>query len=135
MYNNILGQMDDRLRPVVQIRMVSRDTAIVVRIDTGYEGTVFLPSEEVERLGLTKTIFVRDKQLADGALIAVQVWRGVVQWVDGQKTIEFEICAIDDCPYDSASGLPLGLLGIDMLRGYRVLMDMVPQGTVTISHI
>lgn len=136
MYNNITGRVDDRLRPVVHIRMADSDAVFLARIDTAFEGSLLLDLEESRRLGLARTPFVKRRMLADGTDLTTSKWRGRIEWTDGVRTTdEFELCLIEDCPRDSATGLPIGLIGTDLLSGHKLTIEMIIGGAVHLTRL
>ena len=64
-----------------------------------------------------------DGQLADGQEIRLHSWRGVALWYGRQRNILIL----------EAKGEPL--LGMNLLRGSRVTLDVVVDGSVTIDEL
>ena len=91
-------------------------------IDTGFDGFLSLPSETIVRLGLPWTIS-NTATLADGSETLFDFYTGTVIW-DGQyRTI------------DIAESETEPLLGMAMLYGYRLQIDNVEGGIVTIETL
>jgi clan AA aspartic protease len=91
-------------------------------IDTGFDGFLSLPSEIITRLGLpwrTSNIAT----LGDGSRTLFDFYTGIVIW-DGQyRTI------------DIAESETEPLLGLTILRGYRLQADNVEGGIVKIEEL
>jgi clan AA aspartic protease len=89
-------------------------------IDTGFDGFLSLPSEIIIRLGLpwrTSSIAT----LGDGSKTVFDFYTGTVIW-DGQYRL-----------IDVAESETEPLLGLAMLRGYRLQVDNVKGGIVKIE--
>src|SRR5438046_1532400 len=91
-------------------------------IDTGFTGSLSLPQALIAAHGLP---FRRRSRavLADGSSIRFDVHEGVVVW-DGRP------CRI---PVSSAEGTPL--VGMGLLHGYELTMQVVHGGSVTIRAL
>jgi clan AA aspartic protease len=91
-------------------------------IDTGFDGFLSLPSEVIVRLGLPwRTSNVAT--LGDGSKTLFDFYTGTVIW-DGQyRTI------------DIAESETEPLVGLSMLRRYRLQVDNVVGGIVTIEAL
>jgi clan AA aspartic protease len=91
-------------------------------IDTGFDGFLSLPSEIIVRLGLSwRTSSIAT--LGDGSKTLFDFYTGTVIW-DGQyRTI------------DIAESETEPLLGLAMLRRYRLQVDNVEGGIVTIEAL
>jgi clan AA aspartic protease len=91
-------------------------------IDTGFTGFLSLPSISIAELELTWSY--RDRgTLGDGSETLFDVYNASVIW-DGNLR-EIEINSADTEP----------LLGMGMLRGYRLQVDTIPDGLVTIQAL
>ena len=91
-------------------------------IDTGFDGFLSLPSETIVHLGLPWTIS-NTATLADGSETLFDFYTGTVIW-DGQyRTI------------DIAESETEPLLGMAMFYGYRLQIDNVEGGIVTIETL
>ena len=91
-------------------------------IDTGFTGFLTLPSSLIVLLGLS-WLGRQQAMLADGVVRLFDVYRATVIW-DGQlRTVET----------DSADTEPL--LGMGMIYGYDLRIQVVSGGTVTIEAL
>ena len=98
------------------------DQAVQAVIDTGFDGDLTLPTSLVHALGLpyySRTIAT----LADGSFVPLRIFRATVVW-DGQDRTAYVL---------EADGGPL--LGMGMLYGSRVTLDVVDGGDVIIEGL
>ena len=91
-------------------------------IDTGFNGFLSLPSEVINRLGLSWTIS-NSVTLGDGSQTVFDFYTGTVIW-DGQYR-QVDIAESETEP----------LLGMAMLYGYRLQVDAIEGGTVKIEAL
>jgi clan AA aspartic protease len=82
-----------------------QDATVSFVLDTGYSGTLTLPTTFCEQLGLTRD-HSQTVVLADGSSVMLDVYFGTILWDDEERFME--IIAVDSDP----------LLGITALEGY-----------------
>ncbi len=89
-------------------------------IDTGYNGTLSLPPDVIVSLGL---LFrgSRFVTLGDGSTVLLNIYRATVIW-DGMPRL-VQVMGTED----------VALIGMSLLYGYRVIMDVVDGGSVTLE--
>jgi clan AA aspartic protease len=91
-------------------------------IDTGFTGFLSLPLATINNLGLSW--FFRDiGTLGDGSEVVFDMYKGIVIW-DGKIKV-VDVAASETQP----------LLGMSLLRGYRLQIDAVEGGQVIISSL
>ena len=96
--------------------------SITAVIDTGFTGFLSLPVSIVTELELSWSY--RDRAtLGDGSEVLFDIYDGMVIW--GGQYREIEINAAETEP----------LIGMSMLRGYRLQVDTVQGGLVTIAEL
>ncbi|CCI14679.1 conserved hypothetical protein [Microcystis aeruginosa PCC 9806] len=96
--------------------------SITAVIDTGFTGFLSLPIATIRELELSWSY--RDRAtLADGSEVLFDIYDGMVIW--GGQYREIEINAAETEP----------LIGMSLLRGYRLQVDTVKGGLVTISEL
>jgi clan AA aspartic protease len=91
-------------------------------IDTGYNGYLTFPKHLVEALRLTFAGHRRGT-LADGSAVRLNVYLASVFWHGRQK----------DVLVSETAGTPL--VGMSMLDGSRMAMDVIEGGDVTIEAL
>ncbi|GBD54139.1 hypothetical protein BGM30_32320 [Microcystis aeruginosa NIES-298] len=96
--------------------------SITAVIDTGFTGFLSLPIATIRELELSWSY--RDRAtLGDGSEVLFDIYDGMVIW--GGQYREIEINAAETEP----------LIGMSLLRGYRLQVDTVKGGLVTISEL
>jgi clan AA aspartic protease len=91
-------------------------------VDTGFNGFLALPADLIRRLRLPG-LGLRDTTLADGTGTRVRVFRAFPQWY-GQRR---EVAAVE-----VRGG---ALIGMSHLKGSRLTVDVVVNGSVRIEQI
>ena len=95
---------------------------IVATIDTGFDGYLTLPLYMINRLGLRPAGY-RQAILGDGNRVVFNLFRARVVWVS--KTREVPVLQVDGDP----------LVGMALLDGNRVIMNVVKDGQVRIENL
>ncbi len=97
-----------------------RETEIRAVIDTGFTDYLTLPPRVITSLRL---VFreLNEFVLADGNVVAFESYTATVIWDGAEKSLI--VLASEGGP----------LLGMSLLYGYRVIMDVVDGGSVTIE--
>jgi clan AA aspartic protease len=98
------------------------DAAVEAVLDTGFTGFLTLPANIISTLGL-KLFGDADVMLADGTIVTLHKFEATVQW-DGRDR---DILLLE------AEGGPL--MGMRLLYGSRVVLDVVDGGPVTITGL
>lgn len=121
----IEGIVDEANQPVIEINLLNKRggslTAAAV-LDTGFSGWLVLPHSSIEELDLEPDV-VREGLLADGQVASFIVYSGTVIW-DGEG-VDVTILATSD----------VALVGMELLRGFRLEIDVVPRGRVLIKKL
>ena len=118
----IVGHVTARREAVIALPLITAlgTTTIDVIVDTGFTEFLTLPPALIASLALP-ALNATAMTLADGSVIAVDVYEANVLW-DGQKrTVKIH----------SADGDPL--VGMALLYGYRLIIDAVDGGQVIIE--
>jgi clan AA aspartic protease len=104
------------------IRNNAKLKSINAVIDTGFTGFLSLPNDIITELGLPWSY--RDRgTLGDGSEVLFDIYDAVAIW-DG-KTKEIEVNSAETDP----------LIGMSMLRGYRLQVDTIEGGLVIITDL
>ncbi len=99
-----------------------REQEIEAVVDTGYTAALSLPPDRVAALGLRWQTFDRGI-LADGSECLFDVYEAEVMW-DG----EIQRLLVDEADTDP-------LIGMALLRGYELKMQVCRRGKVTIKRL
>jgi clan AA aspartic protease len=121
----LTGEVSSRQEAMIPVEVLgSDDSPMTVRavIDTGFTGFLTLPLDIVSLLGLTRLDTTR-VLLGDGSRAWVRVYDAVVIW-DGEERF---------VSVHATEGVPL--VGMSLLHGYHLGMDIVDGGPVTIAPI
>jgi clan AA aspartic protease len=119
----IRGQVNAAKQALIPLQLCGSERQTITVdavVDTGFDGLLTLPPDLVARLGLPFGM-TRSYELGDGGKVAFDIHRTTVLW-DGQ---EREVEAIV-----TSGG---ALVGMAMLRGYRLFVDVVDGGEVLIE--
>ncbi len=93
-----------------------------VAIDTGFDGELMLPTSLVESLQL-KDAGAGEARLADGTSLSINHYLAVINW-DGAPKLAMVI-----------DGASVALMGMTLMQGHRLTIDVVPNGAVTIEEL
>jgi clan AA aspartic protease len=91
-------------------------------IDTGFNGFLTLSPALIAVLGLP-WLCREQGELADGSVLTFDVYVATVDWNGQSKSVEVE--AADAQP----------LLGMALMRGFELRIQVVPGGSVTIAGL
>lgn len=94
--------------------------AVDAVIDTGFNGDLILPLETISELGL-KIQGYQKAILGDGTISQFQVYAATVIWDGARRLVEVNA---------ATSG---ALIGMGLLEGYKLEVDSIPNGVVTIT--
>ena len=117
----VTAQREARLRLTILVRD-RREQAIDVVIDTGFNGSLTLPGDMIRSLRL-RSVGARPVILADGSRVLLRLYRASVLWHERER----------DVMVLRADGAPL--LGMALLYGSRVVLNVVQDGDVTIDPL
>lgn len=100
-----------------------REEEIEALLDTGFTEHLVLPQDIVSRLGLALQ-GVEEAVLADGSRVALDVYRARVLWDAEIRDVQI-----------LASGEGDALVGMSLLHGHEVRLDVVEGGSVVIERL
>lgn len=93
-----------------------------VMIDTGFTDFLALPMPKILGLELSfRELGVA--QLADGTLTDVAIFEASVDWYG--ESLPILVCATDGSP----------LIGMSLLRGSKLELEVIPDGPITLTKI
>lgn len=118
------GRVNQRCEAVISVAVKGRDKlkSVDAVIDTGFNGFLSLPIAVIRELGLPWNY--RDRAtLGDGSETLFDVYNAEVIWNGQYREIEVNAAEIEP------------LLGMRMLRGYRLQVDTIEGGLVAIEML
>ena len=121
----LTGRVNTSLQSWVAIEAIGADgqfRSIEFVLDTGFNGTLTLPLDTIRHLGLPPD-GPRDVFLANGDAVTLNGWGGTVIW-QGRRSSILVL---------QSDGEPL--LGMRLIHGHRVSLDVLEGGAVTIDEI
>ena len=119
------GTVNTDLEPL--LRLAVRDAGgqphdVEAVIDTGFNGFLTLPPALIAALGLP-WLCRQQGQLADGSVLTFDVYVATVDWNGQPRSVEVE-----------AADAQL-LLGMALMEGSELRIQVVPGGAVTIAEL
>jgi clan AA aspartic protease len=120
MMQGFVNQNCEAMLPIVVGRDNKPTQMVEALIDTGFTGFLSLPLSMIESLGLP-WIFSDSVTLGDGSEVIFQMYRATVIW-DGQFKV-VDVAASESEP----------LLGMSLLYGFKLQVEAVERGIVTIE--
>jgi clan AA aspartic protease len=120
MMQGFVNQNCEAMLPIVVGRDNKPTQMVEALIDTGFTGFLSLPLSMIESLKLP-WIFSDSVTLGDGSEVIFQMYRAIVIW-DGQFKV-VDVAASESEP----------LLGMSLLYGFKLQVEAVERGTVTIE--
>jgi clan AA aspartic protease len=121
----IRGAVDASHEAVIELTIGGSDPRSVrlpFVVDTGFSGGITLPSEIVADLELRPRGSGR-AWLGDGSLAQFAIFEAFVDWEGTSRRVRVEV----------AETTPL--LGMELLKGHQLRIDVLPGGTVSITNI
>ncbi len=132
--SSVSGAVDSQLRPILWIALADADLSFPVWIDLGFDAELVISRSEAARLDVANTGRVVDVLLGDGVPSTMPIGTLRVQWLGRDITVSVLLSEDTDPSREERTGRPLGLLGLGLLRGARVQMDIVLGGKVVIER-
>jgi clan AA aspartic protease len=121
----MFGQVNQNREAILKLVIIGNENyklAIDAVIDTGFNGDLILPPEAISELGL-KLQGYQKAVLGDGTISQFQVYAATVIWDGSRKLVEVNA---------ATSGV---LIGMGLLEGYKLEVNTIPNGIVTITSI
>jgi clan AA aspartic protease len=120
MMQGFVNQNCEAMMPIIVGRDNKPTQLLEALIDTGFTGFLSRPLSMIESLGLP-WIFSDSVTLGDGSEVIFQMYRATVIW-DGQFKV-VDVAASESEP----------LLGMSLLYGFKLQVEAIERGTVTIE--
>jgi len=115
-----MNQNCEAMLPIVVGHGNTTNRMVEALIDTGFTGFLSLPLSMIESMELP-WIFSDSVTLGDGSEVTFQMYRATVIW-DGQLKV-VDVAASESEP----------LLGMSLLYGFKLQIEAVERGSVTIE--
>ena len=115
-----VNQNCEAMLPIVVGRDNKPTQLVEALIDTGFTGFLSLPLSMIEPLGLP-WIFSDSVTLGDGREVIFQMYRATAIWDEQFKVVD--VAASESEP----------LLGMSLLYGFKLQVEAVERGTVSIE--
>ena len=122
MIRGFMNHRGEAMISLLALDSANQSVGIDAAIDTGFNGELTLTSAHIGQLGLTSPKFVV-LQLADGTIRRQQVYDARLNW-DGIIR-DTKVILIESKP----------LVGMKLLDGFRLTIDVIGGGPVTIEPI
>ena len=118
------GKIKANREAVIELEVIGlvRRAKIEAVLDTGFTGYLMLPSDLINHLRL-QLIGNRNVILGDGTIVTLDLYRAKVLWHDIERIV-----------YVLRADAEL-LVGMSLLHGSRVRLDVVTNGNVTIEAL
>jgi clan AA aspartic protease len=118
----VKGVVEYGLDPLLSLTVIPASgdgIEVIATVDTGFMGTLTLPSAAIRdlELQLDRSSYA---VLADGSTILCDVYRAVVLWHAEKKSIDV---------YETNAE---PLLGMELMQNCRLTMDIIPDGPFSI---
>ena len=127
-----IGHVDSRGRPLLRVEIPARDDALLVLVDTGFNGEVMLSRAVALQLGLVLHDIRSIVQLADGRTRTVQSASVVIVWLG--QTRRVEVLATGHSGVSIDPDEPTTLIGTALLSPHQLKIDF-DAGVVTVSSV
>lgn len=120
----ITGKIVNNQEATIELEVagVVHPQKIEVVVDTGFTGELMLPGDLIEILGLPRVGEIRII-LGDGSQADLDMYLAVIVWRDEKRIVQTL----------RTDGKPL--IGMSLLYGNRLILDIVTDGTVTIENL
>ena len=121
----ITGKVTTNQAAIIELEIVGsnrRKEKIEAAIDTGFTGHLTLPSDLINRLKL-QLAGNRNVILGDENMVVLAVYHGRVLWHGQERDVL--VLQVDGGP----------LVGMSLLYGNRVMLEVVEDGDVTIDPL
>jgi clan AA aspartic protease len=121
----MFGRVNQQREAVLKLVIIgdrSQKMAVDAVVDTGFNGDLILPIEMVLELELIPQGYQK-ATLGDGTISQFRVYIGTVIWDGSRRLVEVNA---------ATSGV---LIGMGLLEGYKLEVNTIPNGIVTITNL
>lgn len=121
----MFGRVNQNREAILNLVIIGdkkQTTSVDAVIDTGFNGDLILPPDVISELEL-KLQGYQKAILGDGTTSQFQVYAATVIWDGSRKLVEVNA---------ATSGV---LIGMGLLEGYKLEVNTIPNGIVTITSL
>jgi clan AA aspartic protease len=121
----MFGRVNQQREAILKLVIIgdgNSKIAVDAVIDTGFNGDLILPIEIVSELGLVPQGYQK-ATLGDGTISQFRVYAATVIWDGDRKVVEVN---------SATTGI---LIGMGLLDGYKLEVNAVPNGDVSIIRL
>lgn len=124
-FEMITGKIVNNQEAIIELEVtgVVPPQKIEAVIDTGFTEELMLPSDLIDRLGLPR-VGELSITLGDGHVVDVAMYLAIVLWQEEERIVQ--VLSTDDSK---------ALVGMSLLYGNRLILDIVTDGEVTIETL
>jgi clan AA aspartic protease len=122
MMNGTISANREAVLKLTVYRADGQTQEIDAAIDTGFNDFLTLRPEQIAEFGLNRRAFIR-ASLGDGSIVSLPVYSAIVLWHGQSRAVD--VLETDNDP----------LIGMALLYGSRLLLDVIDGGAVTISPL
>ena len=121
----IIGKIVNNQEAVIELEVigVGHPQKIEVAVDTGFTGELMLPGDLIDVLGFPR-IGELPIILGDGSWVTLDLYLGIVVWHAEKRVVQ--VLKTNDGK---------ALVGMSLLYGNRLILDVVTDGKVTIEAL
>lgn len=119
----IVGKITDALDAVVPITILLGANSVIeidAVLDTGFNGALAISRSLGEQMGLKSTDFT-EAMLADGRIMSICCSEVSIEWGGARRDVVAWFLG-GSC-----------LIGMELLKGFRLLMDVEPGGDISVE--
>jgi clan AA aspartic protease len=121
----MFGRVNQRREAILKLVIIDNENnkiAVDAVIDTGFNGDLILPIEIVSKLGLMPQGYQK-ATLGDGTISQFRVYAATVIWDGDRRLVEVN---------SATNGV---LIGMGLLEGYKLEVNTIPNGDVSIIKL
>ena len=134
--SRIVGVVNDRLWPLLPLKISGVAANYWVMVDTGFEGHLMVSDAERPRLRVARTSLMAAGTNADGTSSLVPVGRVILDWFGTTLTMHAHVPNLTMVDGESYRGDPIvGILGLFMMQGQRLTIDFYPGREVVLEAV
>ncbi len=116
----VTSSVDDRLRPLIRLRILARDDEALATVDTGFNGQLMMTDGDARRWRVTLLDNAEKVELGHGLQVDVQLGEVDIMWMERKRRATVFISERSEPTRD---GEPVVLIGTSLLTPHLLLVD------------